>query len=457
MPDRRIGAMSKGMQQRLGLAQALIGDPRLLLLDEPTSALDPAGRHMVRALMERLRDRGVTVLLNSHLLSEIELVCDRVAIIDGGAVVAAGTPAELSHAGGVEVETAGGTRTIAEARARTPRASCASSSRPARRSTACACSRRRSRTPTSRPSGAGRRSHERAGRARPTPPGALRGALIVAGFSLRESLRRRVFVVIGLLTLLFLVLYGLATWQAFKAVDEFAGPGRAGVDAEIVVGATLAGLAMFAILFLGAILAVFLTHGAVRGDADRGLLQPVLVRPVPRHTLLLGRWLGAVAVCSPYVVVVALASLVITWVFGDWWPDRTVVPLLTLAAGVAILAALSLAGSIVLAANANGIAVFMLFGAGLVAGLLGQIAEGINSDNLADVSRVATWALPFEALYQAGLSDLTADTVGFTRLAINLGPFGGAQAAGAGLWLWSLAYLVLVGAASVAAFRRRDL
>jgi ABC-2 type transport system ATP-binding protein len=113
---RRIGTMSKGMQQRLGLAQALIGGPRMLLLDEPTSALDPAGRRTVRALLEELRDRGVSVLLNSHLLSEVELVCDRVAIIARGALVAAGTPAELSHAGGVEVETASGARVFAEAR-----------------------------------------------------------------------------------------------------------------------------------------------------------------------------------------------------------------------------------------------------------------------------------------------------------------------------------------------------
>ena len=113
--ERRIGTMSKGMQQRLGIAQALVGSPRLLLLDEPTSALDPAGRRTVRELLERLRERGVGVLLNSHLLSEIELICDRVAIIDHGEVVAAGSPAELSRPGGVAVETDGGTRVFRDA------------------------------------------------------------------------------------------------------------------------------------------------------------------------------------------------------------------------------------------------------------------------------------------------------------------------------------------------------
>ncbi len=107
--------MSKGMQQRLGIAQALVGNPRLLLLDEPTSALDPAGRRTVRALLEELRARGVAVLLNSHLLSEVELVCDRVAIITKGTLAAAGTPAELSRPGGVEIETADGTRAYPDA------------------------------------------------------------------------------------------------------------------------------------------------------------------------------------------------------------------------------------------------------------------------------------------------------------------------------------------------------
>lgn len=113
---RRVETMSKGMQQRLGIAQALIGSPKLVLLDEPTSALDPGGRRTVRDLLVGLRDEGVGVLLNSHLLSEIELVCDRVVIIDGGRVVSEGRPEDLTAPGGVEVETSDGVRRLPEAR-----------------------------------------------------------------------------------------------------------------------------------------------------------------------------------------------------------------------------------------------------------------------------------------------------------------------------------------------------
>ena len=87
----RVETFSKGMQQRLGLAVALLGEPELVVLDEPTSALDPLGRSDVRALIERLRARGTTVFLNSHLLGEVERVCDRVCIVDRGRVIAQGT------------------------------------------------------------------------------------------------------------------------------------------------------------------------------------------------------------------------------------------------------------------------------------------------------------------------------------------------------------------------------
>jgi ABC-2 type transport system ATP-binding protein len=91
----RVGGFSKGMQQRLGLAVALVARPEFVVLDEPTSALDPLGRVDVRDIVLSLRERGVAVLLNSHLIGEVERVCDRVVILDSGRVAASGTLAEL--------------------------------------------------------------------------------------------------------------------------------------------------------------------------------------------------------------------------------------------------------------------------------------------------------------------------------------------------------------------------
>ena len=97
--DRRVGTYSKGMLQRLGIAQALMNRPRVVFLDEPTDGVDPVGRREIRDLIEGLRADGVTVFLNSHLLSEVERVCTRVAILDRGALVREGTVAELTATG----------------------------------------------------------------------------------------------------------------------------------------------------------------------------------------------------------------------------------------------------------------------------------------------------------------------------------------------------------------------
>jgi len=284
----------------------------------------------------------------------------------------------------------------------------------------------------------------------------VNAARTIARLGLQEAVRRRVFVIVAVLTVAYLILYGLGTWQAFESTKGESVQFR-GVEADVVAGATLLGLNMFGTLFLGTILAVFLTLGAVRGDAERGLLQPLLVRPVPRRTLLAARFASASLVCGAYVIVVFLIATVITWALGGWWPDRLLEPAIGLAGAVAILCALSLAGSVVLASTANGIAVFMVFGAGLVAGLLGQIGEALGSSTLSNVATISSWILPFEALYQSALGAITADTVGFTRLAIDLGPFGGAQDFGPLLWPWALLYLALVGALALRAFARRDL
>jgi ABC-2 type transport system ATP-binding protein len=96
--DRRIGLYSKGMMQRVGLAQAMMNDPKLIVLDEPTDGVDPVGRREIRDVLGALRSQGVTVFINSHLLSELELICDRVAILLGGVVAKQGTLDELAAA-----------------------------------------------------------------------------------------------------------------------------------------------------------------------------------------------------------------------------------------------------------------------------------------------------------------------------------------------------------------------
>jgi ABC-2 type transport system ATP-binding protein len=106
--DDKVEGFSKGMQQRLGLGVALLGRPELVLLDEPTSALDPVGRHDVREIIRTLKARGTAVFLNSHLLSEVEQICDRLAVVDHGRVIATGTMAQiLGQDGAVRVRVTG--------------------------------------------------------------------------------------------------------------------------------------------------------------------------------------------------------------------------------------------------------------------------------------------------------------------------------------------------------------
>jgi Cu-processing system permease protein len=285
----------------------------------------------------------------------------------------------------------------------------------------------------------------------------LTDARIIVGYAISESVRRRVLAVVAVLTILFLALYALGVHFAFQEIEnEFLTESEL-VDEKAVVGGTIFGLAMFAVLFLGSVLAIFLTNGVVRGDAEAGLLQPLVVRPIGRGTLLVARWAGAAAATTLYVLAVFLLALGITSAFGDWTPGSVVLPVLALALAVAIVGAISVLVSVFLASSAQGIAVFMVFGAGLVGGLLNQIGEAISSERLEQIADFVATALPFEALYQAGLHLIASDESGFTRQAIELGPFGGSQEGSAGLVVFSLAYVGGILALAVVAFARRDL
>ncbi len=280
---------------------------------------------------------------------------------------------------------------------------------------------------------------------------------VIVGYGFREAVRRKMFAVVVVLTVFFLLLFWLANHFVFRSLDTITPPADVHVDTRTFAGAFLVGLSMFATLFLGVVLAVFLTLGTVSGDAERGLLQPLVARPIGRSTLLVARFIGAGAVCTVYVLAVYFIGLLITGLTGHWWPDQIVWPGLELAGGVLVVTALSLLGSVVLSATANGIAVFMLFGAGLVAGLLGSIGHALNSHTIKHASTIASWALPFEALYQDGLRMITENASGLTGFLLQLGPFGGAYVHGWGIRAWAVGYVLAVGAVALFAFSRRNL
>ena len=276
-------------------------------------------------------------------------------------------------------------------------------------------------------------------------------------YALGEAVRRKVFLVVIVLTVIFLSLDAIACHYIFSDLNQIQVPHDVHVDTRTFAATFVDGMAMFATLFLGIVLSVFLTLGAVSGDAERGLLQPLVVRPIGRRSMLVARFLAAAGVCSVYVFAVYIVAVTITGTEGSWWPQDIAAPGLLLAGAVVVMTSLSLLGSVFLGGTANGIALFMLFIAGLVAGLLGTIGHALGSHTISHAATIAAWVLPFEALYQDGLKQLALGTHGFTSFLLRLGPFGGAYNSGWGVRGWAAAYLVIVGTTALTAFARRDL
>jgi ABC-type transport system involved in multi-copper enzyme maturation permease subunit len=280
--------------------------------------------------------------------------------------------------------------------------------------------------------------------------------LIVAQHALQEALRRRVLLVVLVLTAVFGGLYAWGCDALFNDVSGFDN-NESGLDPVALAGSTIVGLAMFGGLFLGVVLATFLTAGAVRGDAERGLLQPLVVRPLGRAQYLLGRFLAAATVSALYVLLVYFGAVLVTGLIGDWWPEHPIGSGVRLAGAAVLVAALSLLGSVFLGATANGILMLMAYGAGLLAGLLGAIGDAIPSPTLQNIASVGSWALPYEALYRDALRLLVQDVPGVAGAIVQLGPLGGSHDAGPLLVPWVIVYLVGVLAAAAWAFARRDL
>jgi ABC-type transport system involved in multi-copper enzyme maturation permease subunit len=277
--------------------------------------------------------------------------------------------------------------------------------------------------------------------------------LVIARMAWQEAVRRRVLLVVAVLTVGSGALYLIGCFSVKNHVGGLVQIGSGQLDP--IVPATLLGLSSFATLFLGSVLAVFLTAGSVRGDADRGLVQPLVVRPVGRPVYLAGRALAAMAVASTYVLVISvLATLVNGWIFDDPPPERwAAIP--ALVAAVCVVTVLTLLVSCLLSTVATGISVLMAYGAGLVAGLLGEIGRSFQAPTLTHIADAVCYALPFEALYRDALSKLAPS--GLIGKIVQLGPLGGAHSGGPALWIYVVAYVGGCAAAAIAVFGRSDL
>ncbi|MDP9233666.1 MAG: ABC transporter permease, partial [Actinomycetota bacterium] len=173
----------------------------------------------------------------------------------------------------------------------------------------------------------------------------------IARHTVRECVRRRVFLVVPVATVGFLALYAIGNHFAFRNIlgsDTTTGFAGGLVDQRALAGATLVGLGMFMELFLASSLGIFLTFSTIRGDAEQGILQPLVVRPVARSGVVIGRFVGASIVCAIYAAFLYLATVLITWVVGSWAPSPLLLPGLAMTAGVEVIIALSLLGSTLL-------------------------------------------------------------------------------------------------------------
>lgn len=284
----KVGGFSKGMQQRLGLGVALLGEPRLVFLDEPTSALDPVGRHDVRLLIRQLRAAGVTVFLNTHLLQEAEQVCDRVAVMDRGAVIATGgLPDLLGGQPRVRLRVRHGLG---------PWAGLLDAYGPWQAE-------------------GGWTVVHGVGPARAPD---LVDAIVATGARVevvifREAIRRRPLAALGVIPA---VMVGTSAWgfdRLAHAHSLTSGETRAALPQSLV---------LFMFSFVVALSASVMASPALAAEVESGGLLTVVARPVRRAEVVLGKWLGLAAVLTGYAVaVVAAEEAAVDAVSGYLPPD----------------------------------------------------------------------------------------------------------------------------------------
>lgn len=273
-----------------------------------------------------------------------------------------------------------------------------------------------------------------------SPPRPARVVALVARLALTEARRSRASAGLAGISVALLAVLGLAAHEALPVVSR---SGAGSLDRPLV-GATLLGTAAFVELLLGAIVAVFLAQGTVRGDADRGTLQTLAVRPVHRVAIVLGRAGVAAGLAAAYTAAMWAAAVATVRVASGFTPDAAAAPALPLAAAVALIALTAVALSTLLPAQATGLVTLTLVGFGFTAGLLAQLGAVYGLGDLQRVADGLSVLLPFEGLYRHVLHQLEGGVGSLSSFGLAVGPFGGARAAGPAFAAWSAGWALLL-------------
>ena len=321
--SKKLRQFSKGMLQRIGLAQALLNQPELVFLDEPTSGLDPVGRRLVRDLIRELREGGTTVFLNSHLLSEVEITCDRVAFIKHGVVLRI-SPLKALVEGELSVSIQ--VRSLAPEALRglerwglepAPgwRASLADPGereRPAGGEPLFGGARRRGLRPAPTAYLAGRPFHpdRRHG-------WRLMSTFTIARLTFREAPRRKILLAALLLGLLFLAIYGTGFYLLLTELRREEGGQLSALQAnEIRNFLLLAGL--YVVNFLSMMMTVLTSVDTLSGEITSGTIHTLVSKPIRRWEILLGKWLGFAGMLSLYLLLMAGGTMLLVYLISGY-------------------------------------------------------------------------------------------------------------------------------------------
>jgi Cu-processing system permease protein len=299
---------------------------------------------------------------------------------------------------------------------------------------------------------------------------APRQVLTLAAFTWKEGLRKRIVIVGLALTLAFVVLYGIGGYFAFKyqgrlGVDQGPAAARGALPAGADLSSLMRQIAAYEMLSLGIFMAsiltvtmlVFSASGMISGDAENGTLQTIVTRPVARHSLLLGRYLGFASIFLAYLFLVTGLLVGLTWAFSGYAPPAPIQAVCLVALQGLILLALASVGTTLLPPLATGILVFMSYGLAFIAGVVNQIGTLLANHTAQMIGTVVSFLVPSDLLFRGGLHDLAPPIPSALAQIIQAGPFGTPSAVGLGMLGYCFGYLVVALVASCWLFSRKDL